>query len=715
MKLADYIRTHLEDILRVWEHDAASILSGRNLTRDELRNHVKQILLGVAAELERPETGEDRSGLFNANHPDSEAHASIHGASRHELGANIVHLAREFRALRKTVVQSWLQMDGLPSRADLDEVVRFNNEIDKALTRSVERYALETQKQSRLLETMLSSLPDPCYVLSADGEFLYANRAMAELCDLSTDEMSGRSLSSMPLPAHYLDDRQLQRITSQGEQCRGEVEIIRASGNLHCFEYVHAPVTGEEGRIEAISGIAHDVTARKETEGQVWRHANYDLLTGIPNRRLFRDRLDQHTAHSDRTGSPFALFFIDLDRFKEINDRLGHDSGDQLLKQAASRISGCTRQSDTVARLGGDEFTVILLDTADLDLVKGIANKILADLERPFHVKGEQVMVSGSIGITMFPADATSSQEMLSNADQAMYLAKQSGRNQVCFFTEIMRQAHSARQALIRELRDAPRDGQLKLYYQPIVELSSGRIAKAEALLRWEHPRQELLRPDAFLPLAEETGLMPSIEHWVFAEALFYAERWTDMTDGPFQLTINASPMQFQHNGDATSWDSLLKNLVHSGVNLAIELTENVFLHESTCLRQRLEALKEAGVELALDDFGTGYSSLAYLKRFDINYLKIDKTIIRDTEAGSTNREIAEVIIVMAHKLGLKVIAEGVETAAQRDWLREAGCDFAQGYFFSHPLAAEAFGDLLKSGSSRSALAIVPSKPASLG
>ncbi|MBL3556943.1 MULTISPECIES: putative bifunctional diguanylate cyclase/phosphodiesterase [Marinobacter] len=698
MRLPEFIRAYMEEILRIWEYDAKDILPVQRLSRETLRDHVEEILLGIAVELERPPVGHDRFCDFGPQHPDCEDSARIHGSERHDLGADIVHVAAEFRALRLTVIELWVQYNGPPDKDGTAELIRFDNEIDVALAQSIEHYALRKQRQGRLFETMLSSLPDPCYILNLEGNFLYANAAMAELCQLPVEEIVGRSFSEMPLPAQYNGKDKLQEVIRSKEQYKSEVQVKSPSGETRYFECVYAPVLDYRGDVEAVAGIGHDITHRKEAESRIWRHANYDLLTGLPNRRLFMDRLSQHATHSERTGDPFALLFVDLDHFKGINDRLGHDAGDDLLKMIAQRVDSCVRQSDTVARIGGDEFTVLLLDTGDRELIHGIASNILAELERPFQLGENEASISCSIGITLFPEDAGTAHQLLNDADQAMYVAKHSGRNRLCYFTDVMKSDRTGRRQMINDLREAPLSGQLRLFYQPIIDLTSGRIVKAEALLRWQHPEQGLKLPVEFLDLAEESGLMSALEHWVFSEAASQSVKWSELLDDTFQLTINSSPLQFTQNIHSKPWEAHLDTFQQANTGIAIELTENVFLSDSDQLARNFSELKEAGVQLALDDFGTGYSSLAYLKRFDVNYLKIDQSFVRDDGVGSNSHAIAETIIMMAHKLGLQVVAEGVETSEQRDWLMEAGCDFAQGFFFSKPMPAVEFEQLLRTG-----------------
>lgn len=703
MRLTEFIRSHLEDILQAWEQNAEAILPDRDYTRDELRDHIRHVLIGITADMERPQSREERREASRGHGPipETETSAQIHGSDRQDLGADIVQVTNEFRALRSTIIQLWQDIEGKDlSYERFGEIVRFDEAIDKALSESVERYAFEKEKQGRLFQTMMASLPDPCCVLDLEGRFLYVNQAMADLCRLPRVELRGRKFDEFDLPAHYNSREHLERVIASGKEVRGEVQIGTHPARMRHFEYVYAPVFDSRDNLEAVSSIAHDVTARKQSEAEVWRHANYDHLTDIPNRRLFLDRLEQHARHSERTAEAFAVLFIDLDRFKEVNDELGHDSGDLLLQLVARRIESHIRQSDTVARLGGDEFTVLLLNVGRLEDIEYVASNILRDLAKPFHLNKDVVTISGSIGITLFPNDAQTIKQLLNNADRAMYLAKSAGRNQICFYQDIMAHAMTARQELISDLRSAADKGELRIHYQPIIELESGRIAKAEALLRWQHPTRGLLGPGEFLDLAEEAGLMETLEQWVFSEVAANAHHWGILSPESFQVTINTSPMQFMHNDHVRPWEPHLSLFAESSTQIAVELTENVFLQDSRGLDERFSTLHKAGVQLALDDFGTGYSSLAYLKRFDINYLKIDQSFVKDDGTDVSNKAIAETIIVMAHKLGLQVVAEGVETEEQRDWLKEAGCDFAQGFFFAHPVPAVSMELLLKTGRS---------------
>jgi diguanylate cyclase (GGDEF)-like protein len=445
--------------------------------------------------------------------------------------------------------------------------------------------------------------------------------------------------------------------------------------------------------------LAAEVHDRRQVE-QALREVNFDRLTGLPNRSVFHDRLEMDIKKAHRSGLPLALLFIDLDHFKEINDTMGHDTGDMLLRQVAQRLKTYVRESDTVARLGGDEFTITLSDLHDIDTVTDVAQKICDDLAHPFRLGNELAYISASIGITMYPRDAHSAGELLRNADQAMYRSKDQGRNRFSYFTRSMQESAQSRMALSNELRRALDEHQLEVYYQPIVDMASGRIRKAEALLRWRHPERGEISPDDFIPIAEHNGMIVNIGNWTFRQALQQAQRWRSY-DGQLTVNVNVSPAQFYHcegnlYSDWVCGSALASVGDAAGIPaIGVEITEGMLLASNSSVARQLAALQKTGITISLDDFGTGYSSLSYLRKFHIDFLKIDKSFVYNLEHDAANVALCEAIIVMAHKLGLKVIAEGVETAQQRDLLRSAGCDFAQGFLFSMPLPAAQFEALL--------------------
>ena len=469
-----------------------------------------------------------------------------------------------------------------------------------------------------------------------------------------------------------------------------------------CWRELSAKPTRTDDGAVVWHGFTTDISERKRNENTIRqfnekleRRAHYDALTGLPNRVLFRDRLEQEMKHAQSGAHAMALLFIDLDRFKEVNDLLGHDAGDMLLAGAARRIQGCLRPGDTVARLGGDEFTVILTDMAELQHIEQTAQAILDVLRQPFQLGIEQAYVSASIGVTVYPGDGHGPEELMRNADHAMYRSKGGGRNQLTFFEAGMQEAAMRRLKLTSELRRAHAENQFELHFQPIIDSETGAVYKAEALLRWRRPGGALALPAEFVGIAEETGLIHEIGDWVFREAAAWSQRWSGMLGHPFQVSINKSPVQFQPHASAMDWVSYLgkSNMPHNSI--AVEITEGLLLNLTDEVFDKLHELQQGGMEVSIDDFGTGYSSMSYLKRLDIDYLKIDRSFVSEMMHDPTSQTITETIIVMAHKLGLKVIAEGVESVDQRDWLASQHCDYLQGFLFGLPALPADFEQML--------------------
>ena len=445
-------------------------------------------------------------------------------------------------------------------------------------------------------------------------------------------------------------------------------------------------------------GTHTDITKRKTSEALVWHQAHFDPLTGLPNRNMLRDQLEQEINKSKNSGLPFALLFIDLDHFKEVNDTFGHDNGDLLLIEAARRIKACTQANDTVARMGGDEFTVILTQLHENRPMAHTLQDILQALGGMFQLGDEQVYVSASIGITLYPLDATVIEDLFKNADQALYVAKGAGRNRYSFFTSALQEAAQTRVRLANDLRSGLAGNQFRVVFQPIVEMATGSIHKAEALIRWQHPTRGLISPASFIPIAEASGLINDIGEWVFMQAAQQVRRWRETIHPDFQISVNKSPVQFHENGKFNEpWFAQLKVMDLPGNSIVVEITEGLLLDSSASVANQLRELRAAGIGVSLDDFGTGYSSLSYLQKFNIDYIKIDQSFVRQLTPACTDLALCKAIILMAHELGIKVIAEGVETQLQNDLLAAAGCDYAQGYWFSHPMAATDFETFLAS------------------
>jgi diguanylate cyclase (GGDEF)-like protein/PAS domain S-box-containing protein len=448
----------------------------------------------------------------------------------------------------------------------------------------------------------------------------------------------------------------------------------------------------EAGRPLRMIGTHTDITSRKEAEALVWQQANFDSLTGLPNRRMLRDRLTQDIRKCRREGLQLAIFFIDLDHFKEVNDTLGHDKGDQLLVQAAQRIQACVRQTDTVARMGGDEFTVVLSELTDAGRMERTVQAILDAMAAMFQLGSEQVFVSASIGITVCPGDGNEVEILFKNADQALYVAKGAGRNRFSFFTPALQEAAQNRVRLANDLRVGLQEQQFHLVYQPIIELASGNVHKAEALMRWTHPVRGAVSPAEFIPIAETSGLIIEMGDWVFQEAVRQTQAWRRTLNPQFQVSVNKSPIQFHNEGnDHQHWVTYLGEHNLPGDAIVVEITEGLLLDAGSQVTGQLLALRNAGLKVSLDDFGTGYSSLSYLQKFEIDFIKIDQSFVNNLVPSSTNLALCKAIIAMAHALGMKVVAEGIETEDQRNLLLEAGCDFGQGYWFAKPMRPKEF------------------------
>jgi diguanylate cyclase (GGDEF)-like protein/PAS domain S-box-containing protein len=549
------------------------------------------------------------------------------------------------------------------------------------------------QEQNEFLQTVLENQPDCVKVVGKDGHLLNMNKAGLDMLQVDTlEEAQEIGLNNFLMPEHVQPFRQLHHDVLQGHTRMLEFRIKGKRGDFRWLKTHAAPLRDASGKPIALLGVTRDITSEKLSEEVIWRQANYDSLTGLPNRQMFRDHMESEIRKAERTGLPIALLLIDLDHFKEVNDSLGHEKGDALLVEAAQRISDCVRKSDVVSRIGGDEFAVILPEIRDLMSVTRVSESIIQALAPFFQLGDDKGFVTASVGITFFPNDGKSMEGLLRNADQAMYQAKREGRGRFSFFTPQMQENVQKRVTLTNEMRDALQQNQFLLHYQPIVNLMTGEVHKAEALIRWNHPRLGTVSPGDFIPLAEENGLIVEIGYWVLQQGALQVRKWRSEHNANFQISLNKSPAQFRDShGSRQNWPDLLHQQGLPGQSIVVEITEGLLLNADKVVKAKLEAFRDAGLQVAIDDFGTGYSSLAYLKRFDIDYLKIDRTFVSNLEEDASNVALCKAIIMMAHELGLQVIAEGVENDAQKQVLIRAGCDYAQGFLFSKPLPSEEF------------------------
>ncbi|MBT0894985.1 EAL domain-containing protein [Geobacter hydrogenophilus] len=536
------------------------------------------------------------------------------------------------------------------------------------------------------LATFLDTANDLIHSVTPDGRLLYVNEAWQRTLGYTAEEVEAVSFFDMLHP----DSR---------EQCCAELQRVVSGDALSPMEAVFTAKDGRQVIVEGSLTCAHggdapsviwsicrDITERKHAEEQLYRLAHHDTLTELPNRILFMDRLQQAKALANRYRHQVAILFLDLDRFKIINDTLGHPVGDRLLQQVAQRIVGCVREVDTVARIGGDEFTIILVNVDTVEDVKRMGQKILKALAAPFNIDTYELFVTASIGISLYPSDGDNLDQLVKKADIAMYCVKGEGRNNVQFYSPQMDANADKRLLLETSLRKALDNREFRVYYQPKVDIVSKRITAMEALIRWEHPILGLVSPGEFIPLAEETGLIIPIGEWVLRTACFQNREWARQGIPPMRVAVNLSGYQFQQKNLLETIRDILDETGLTADLLELEITESVIMQNPDFAVSVLNQLRDLGVHISIDDFGTGYSSLAHLKRFSVNTLKIDKSFVRDVEIDTADAAIATAIIAMGNSLNLKVIAEGVETEGQLTFLSDNKCDEVQGYLFSTPM-----------------------------
>ena len=550
------------------------------------------------------------------------------------------------------------------------------------------------ESEQRLTE-FLDSANDLIFSFSPEGKLLYANRTWKQTLgyDPATD-----------------GDFDIRKII-EGEhraRCLGEIGKVLCGLKADTFEGL---LIGRDGRKIAVEGnltgagetgnaviwgICRDISERKQAQEQLHHLAHHDLLTGLPNRLLFLDRLQQAKALGKRLKQQVAVLFLDLDRFKIVNDSLGHSVGDKLLQEVAGRLSGCVREIDTVARMGGDEFTVLLGSLHAQEEVEKIAGKILKELAKPMLIESKELFITTSIGIAVYPRDDSATVGLVKKADVAMYGAKSLGRNNYQFYSPAMDRHADQRLVLESSMRRALERDEFTLYYQPKVDIHSSRVIALEALVRWQHPELGLLPPNDFIPLAEETGLILPIGEWVLRRACEQNRLWQQQGLPKIPVAVNLSGHQLQQKDLVASVRNILQSTGLEPCYLELEVTETVIMQNPDFAAAVLNELRVIGIRLAIDDFGTGYSSLAHLKRFCVDSLKIDKSFVRDVDSNSTDAAIATAIIAMGASLKMEVIAEGVETEGQLAFLRKHMCHTIQGYLFSRPVPPEEIQFLLR-------------------
>jgi diguanylate cyclase (GGDEF)-like protein/PAS domain S-box-containing protein len=558
----------------------------------------------------------------------------------------------------------------------------------------------EQTAQQTLLRAIFDAAPSCIKLMRTDGTLLQINAAgLAMLEADSAETVLGRSVFDLVAPEYRERLRTCVERAAHGERGSLEFEIVTLKGerrwaDTHAVPF-HSPATTGTPLLVAVT---RDITARKRAERDLLTLTHYDVLTGLPNRLLFTDRLRQATVEAERHERLVGVALLDLDQFKKINDSLGHAAGDALLRQVGERLRAALRPGDTVAHFGADEFALVLADMAHVDDATAVLQKIRQAFTAPFLADGRELYLTASVGVTLFPFDDRDGAALLRNADAAMYRAKEAGRNTWQFYAADMTAKAQENLVIENALRGAVARGELTLHYQPQVDLASGRIVGVEALVRWQHPDLGNIGPDRFIPIAEETGLIVPLGAWVLRSACAQAARWHRAGFPGLRLAVNLSPRQLQRPGFPETVEQILRDTGLPAALLELELTEGVLLHSTESTVTALDKLHVLGARFAIDDFGTGYSSLAYLRRFPLDVLKIDQAFVRDIVTDPDDAAIVCAVIALARSLGVLVVAEGVETDDQLRFLRAHGCDVLQGYYLSRPKPAAAISELLKNG-----------------
>jgi len=586
--------------------------------------------------------------------------------------------------------------------------------------------AQRLENSERMYRYLVDSSPDIIYTLNHEGNFTFINDRAYQLLGYTREELLGKHYSivvheeDLERARYVFSGRRLDERASRNVELRlkcntGNGSAERTFSNtltaisLNAIG-MHAPdeESGRKPGVPGIYGVARDITDRKRAEELISYQAYHDILTDLPNRMLFKDRLGLAVIQAKRKQTELAVMFVDLDRFKLVNDTLGHVKGDELLQQAALRLKECLRKGDTLARQGGDEFTIVLPELRDRADAKGVAEKFLECLQKPFDLDGHIVHISASIGIAVYPNDGETIDELLRHADIAMYQVKALGKNGHSFYHDSMLDVSHQKIALEQALRRALEKGELEMYYQPQIDNSTGRIIGAEGLMRWNHPQRGLLSAGEFLPFAEENGLMLPISDWMLGALCRDLLQWNEAGGDNIRLSLNLSP-QYLDRGDF--FEKMRGELTRYGISPAqieVEITENICIRNPHYAIEQLNKLCQLGVSVAIDDFGTGYSSLAYLHRFPIHTIKIDQSFVKEIHDENGHYPVILAIISIARGLGLHLVAEGVETDVQARYLEANGCITMQGYLYHRPMALASFiGVLQAQGQTRA-----PDEPA---
>jgi len=631
--------------------------------------------------------------------PRTSFEAYIHPDDRAAVESSMLRAIRnrhrfdiEYRVIHAGGGLRWVWERGAVVFDDDGRPAALEGMVEDISARKAQEQAL--QEAERRYKSLFDNAIEGIFRTTPDGRYLDANPALARIYGFDTPEELIATLKDIGNQLYVEPGRReefMRIIAARGEITGFESRVYRKNGDVIWISENARAVFDAEGRVSHYEGTVEDVTERRRYQERIEQQANYDTLTGLANRSLLHDRLKQAILTAATYGTRLAVAFIDLDNFKVINDSLGHHVGDELLRTMAERFRRVVREHDTVARLGGDEFVLLINGHASADSVGMLLENVLGEISRPWRSEHGELQVTSSIGVALYPNDGDDAETLLKNADSAMYRAKERGRNNYRFFTSDLNDKMKERLAIENGLRRALERNQLELLYQPRVDLATGKVIGCEALLRWLPVDGQPVDPARFIAVAEETGLIVPIGEWVLKTACAQNALWQKMGLKPFCVSVNVSSRQFRQDDFVDSIAAVLDETGLDPACLEIELTESMVMHDAEKMIQMLHAIKRLGVGIAVDDFGTGYSSLSYLKRFPVDRLKVDRSFVQDLATDPDDATIVSTIIALGHNLGLKVVAEGVETDAQVEFLRRNGCDELQGYYFGKPMPASRF------------------------
>ncbi len=689
--------------------DEPRYLDSTRLLLAQFVHHIDSAITGAQAYTHLAKRNYDLA-LLDLRLPDASGHDIMAYLRQHQPDCRIIVMSGDSQIESAILSLRLGAYDYLRKPCEPEELIKtVRNAVRKVqLERDNTRIQHQLEQSEEWHRLLVNASPDVIYTLDVNGHFTYLNDSIEHTLGYLPGELIGREYLYIVPPgeteqARYrFNERRTGNRATHNYELRLKRKDDLLTGLAENLVVVELSAMGmyrpnEEGHGDFLGtyGVARDISDRKKAEATIAFQAYHDQLTGLPNRTLFNDRLGQAIVQAKRHGQTLVVMFLDMDRFKMVNDTLGHMVGDSLLQGVAQRLRGSLREGDTLSRIGGDEFMLLLPHIRSRDNAAYIAEKILTSLKQPFHIDDHEIFVGMSIGISLFPDDGETMDTLIKHADIAMYHAKDNGRNDYKFFTRELQKSLTGRLALENDIRHALQRNEFEIYYQPLVSIENQRIRGMEALIRWNHPERGMVQPDNFIPIAEDSGLISSISDWVLDASCRQAKLWQAREMPRISLAVNLSPRQIEHPEFVERFTRALEANGITGDCIEIEITEGTLMRDMDGTVGKLRQLADLGVEISIDDFGTGYSSLSYLKKLPVHTLKIDRSFIHDLSSHVNGSTIVAGIAAMAKGLRLNVVAEGVETTAQLDYITSLGCDAYQGYLFSRPVAADKATELL--------------------